>query len=87
LHLQWRYGEALVYNQELNSALEFLTPIYKRDPEHMDVIHSILDALYGLRKTENDFEWIEMPIVLKLDEHTKKLCEDFLKKKRKRTRF
>lgn len=87
LHLQWRYGEALVYNQEFNSALEFLTPIYERDPEYMDVIHSILDALYGLGKTENDFDWIEMPIVLKLDEQTKKICEDFLKKKRKRTRF
>jgi len=83
LHRQWRYGEALVLNQEFNLALEFLTPIYKREPEHMDVIHSILDALYGLGKTEKDFNWIEKPIVLKLNDETKDLCKDFLKNKRK----
>ncbi|HYX07795.1 MAG TPA: hypothetical protein VE912_13785 [Bacteroidales bacterium] len=87
LHNQWRYGEALVYNQEFEKALKFLTPIYKKEPEYSDVIHSILDALYGLGKTENDFAWMEKPIVLKLDEQTKKLCEDFLKNKRRRTRF
>lgn len=83
LHRQWRYGEALVLNQEFKLALEFLTPIYKREPEHMDVIHSILDALYGLGKTEKDFDWIEKPVVLKLNDETKNLCKDFLKNKRK----
>ena len=44
LHSQWRYGEALVFNQEFQKALNFLTPIYKNEPEYEDVIHSILDA-------------------------------------------
>ena len=61
LHCQWRVGEALVFNQEFKQALDFLTPIYKKEPEYGDVIHSILDALYGLGKTENDFDWIEKP--------------------------
>lgn len=87
LQSQWRYGEALVYNQEFEKALKFLTLIYKKEPDYGDVIHSILDSLYGLGKTEGDFEWVVTPIVLKLDDHTKKLCKDFLKNKRKRTDF
>jgi hypothetical protein len=83
LHMQWRYGEALVLNQEFKQALEFLTPIYKNEPEFDDVIHSILDALFGLGKTEKDFDWIEKPLVLNLNNETKSLCKDFLKKKRK----
>jgi hypothetical protein len=87
LQSQWRYGEALVYNQEFEQALSFMTPIYKKEPGYSDVVHSILDALLGLGKTENDFEWIEKPIVLKLDEQTKIFCANFLKNKRKPTRF
>ena len=87
LHSQWRYGEALVFNQEFEQALEFLTAIYKKEPEFEDVIYSILDALYGLGQTEDDFEWVESPIVLKLNDQTKKHCVDFLKKKRKPTSF
>lgn len=86
LHSQWRYGEALVYNQEFEKALKFLTLIYKKEPDCSDVVHTILDALYGLGKTENNFDWVEKPIVLKLDDQTKKLCVDFLKNKRKQTR-
>ena len=83
LHCQWRVGEALVFNQEFKQALDFLTPIYKKEPEYGDVIHSILDALYGLGKTENDFDWIEKPAVLKLNDETKNLCKNFLQNKRK----
>lgn len=83
LHYQWRIGEALVFNQEFKQALDLLTPIYNKEPEYSEVIHSILDALYGLEKTENDFDWIEKPTVLKLDDETKNLCKDFLKNKRK----
>lgn len=87
LQSQWRYGEALIFNQEFEKALKFLTPIYKKEPDYGDVIHSILDALYGLGNTEDNFEWIETPIVLKLDDQTKKLCEGFLKNKRNRISF
>lgn len=87
LHSLWRYGEALVYNKEFEEALKLLTPIYNVEPENSDVVHSILDALYGLGKTENDYEWLETPIVLKLNVQTIKLCEDFLKSKRKQTGF
>ena len=87
LHSQWSYGEALIFNQEFKQALEFLTQIYKREPNYPDVIHSILDALFGLGKTENEFDWVEKPVVLKLNDETKNLCKDFLKKKRKPASF
>ncbi|HED05586.1 MAG TPA: hypothetical protein ENI61_02745 [Ignavibacteria bacterium] len=87
MHSQWSYAEALIFNQEFNKALEFLTSIYKREPNYPDVIHSILDALFGLGKTENEFDWIENPVVLKLNNETKDLCKDFLKKKRKPISF
>ena len=83
LHNQWSYGEALIFNQKFKQALEFLTPIYKREPDYPDVIHSILDILYGLGKTENDFDWVEKPVVVKLNDETKNLCKAFLKNKRK----
>jgi len=84
---QWSYGEALIFNQEFQKALDFLTPIYKREPNYPDVIHSILDALFGLGKTENEFDWVEKPVVLKLNDETKNLCKDFLKSKRKPVSF
>jgi len=73
LHCQWRVGEALVFNQEFKQALDLLTQIYIKESEFEDVIHSILDALYGLEKTA----------VLKLNDKTKNLCKDFLKNKKK----
>jgi hypothetical protein len=87
LHSQWSYGEALILNQKFKQALEFLTPIYKREPNYLDVIYSILDALYGLGKTENDFDWVKKPEVLKLNDETINLCKIFLKKKRKPISF
>ena len=83
LHSQWRYGEALVLNKEFKQALEFLIPLYKREPDYPDVIHSILDSLYGLGKTEKDFDWIKKPEVLRLNNKTKNLCKNFYKNKRK----
>lgn len=87
LYCQWRYGEALVFNKEYSNAIDFLTPIYNNDPDYDDVVSSILDALFGLGKTENDFDWVEKPVVLKLDDKTKNSCTNFLKNKRKPVPF
>lgn len=87
LYAQFGYGEALILNREFENALNFLKPHYAKYPDIPTVVHSILDALYGLGKTEHDYDWVEKPIILKLDDQTIKLCEDFLKNKRKRTDF
>ncbi len=87
LHAQWSYAQALIFNNEFKPAIEFLTVIHKKDPYYPDVNHSIIEALYGLGKTENDFDWIEKPLMLKLNNKTKEICKDFLKKKRKPISF
>jgi len=81
---QYRFGEALILNNKYDEAIEFLTPIYKDNPEFVDIIYLILDALFGQGKTEKDFNWIREPDILRLDNRTKDICFKILKNKRKR---
>jgi len=83
LYAQLRFAEILNINKKYEEALDFITPIYQKNYESGVGIHEIIDALYGLGKSENDFDWKIKPNVLKLDSDTLKLCVDFLKPKRK----
>jgi hypothetical protein len=82
---QDRYGEALVLNRKYLEAIEFLTPIYKKYYDEGFGINWIMDALIGLGKTENDYNWIMKPKVLRLDKLTIDLCIKVLKGRRKHT--
>ena len=42
-----------------------------------------MDALFGLDRTENDFNWIEKPTILKLNLESIDICYNLLKPKRK----
>ena len=42
-----------------------------------------MDALFALGKNENDFNWIEKPIVLRISDGVLDVCYEFLKPKRK----
>jgi hypothetical protein len=42
-----------------------------------------LDALFALGKNENDFNWIEKPVVLRMSDDILDACYRFLKPKRK----
>jgi hypothetical protein len=46
-------------------------------------INEIIEALYGLGKTIDDFKWIKKPLVLKLDKNTLRLCRQFFHRQRK----
>ena len=83
LYAQQRFAEALNLNKRYKDTLDFITPIYKENHESGFGIHEIIDALHGLGKSEDDFEWIEKPKIIKLDSDSLKLCIDFLKPKRK----
>jgi hypothetical protein len=83
LYAQQRFAEALNLNKRFADTLDFITPIYHNNYETGFGIHEIIDALYGLGKSENDFNWIVKPKVIKLDSDALKLCVDFLKLKRK----
>lgn len=79
---QWRLGEAYVLNGEFGKALEFLAKLYYKEPDNINVQHSILDALFGLDRTENDFNWIEKPLILRLNIESIDICYNFIKPKR-----
>jgi tetratricopeptide (TPR) repeat protein len=80
---QWRLGEAYVLNNEFEKALEFLSKLHYKEPDNVNVQYSILDAIFGLNKAEDDFNWIERPSVIRLNEKTLDICYDLLKPKRK----
>ncbi|MCG6191497.1 hypothetical protein [Maribellus maritimus] len=83
LYAQQRYAEALTPNKKYKETLEIITPFYRENYEVGFGICEILDALYGLDKTEEDFNWVKKPIVLKLDSATVDFCVDLLRKRRR----
>ena len=83
LHAQERYAEALILNKRYNEAIEFVTPLYRKHYEVSFGISQIIEGLIGLGKTEKDFDWIEPPEILRLDNNTIDAFINFLKEKRK----
>jgi tetratricopeptide (TPR) repeat protein len=83
LYAKFYLGEAYVLNGEYEKAIEFLSHHHKRYPWNTDFQHVILDALFALGKNENDFNWIEKPIVLRMSDGVLDVCYEFLKPKRK----
>jgi hypothetical protein len=83
LYAQQRFAEALNLNNRFEDTLDFITPYYQDNYEVGFGIHEIIDALKGLNKTENDYDWIKKPTIIKLDSDALNLCVDYLKTKRK----
>ncbi len=83
LYAQQRYADALNLNKKYKEALDFITPLYKDNHEVGFGISEIADALYGLGKTKEDYEWITPPVILTLDTNTIDFCVDLLKNKRR----
>ena len=83
VYAQWKLGDAYVLNGEYEKAIDFLSNIHRKHPDFGDVQYSILDALFALNKTEDDFNWIKKPIVTRLNKGVLDFCYDFLKNKRK----
>jgi len=83
LYGQQRFAEALNLNKRFADTLEFITPLYRDNYEVGFGIDEIIEALKGLNKSENDYDWIVKPTIIKLDSDSLSLCVDFLKPKRK----
>ena len=82
-YAQHSLGEAYVLNGDYEKAIEFLSEHHKRHPENPDYHHVILDALYALGKTEDDFDWMERPVILRMSAEIMDTCYEFLRSKRK----
>ena len=82
-YAQYYLGEAYVLNSEYEKAIEFLSEHHRRHPDNLDFQHVILDALYALGKTEDDFDWAHKPAILRISAAIVDACYEFLKSKRK----
>ena len=80
---QFYLGEAYVLNGEYEKAIEFLSEYHRKQPDNMDFQHVILDALFALGKNEDDFNWIEQPLILRMSNEILNTCYEFLKRKRR----
>jgi tetratricopeptide (TPR) repeat protein len=83
LYAQYYLGDAYVRNGEYKKAIEFMAEHHKKHPWNPDYHHVILDSLFALGKTENDFHWIEKPKILRMSTDIVDTCYEFLKRKRK----
>ena len=82
-YAQHNLGEAYVLNGEYEKAIEFLSEHHKHQPDNPDYHHVILDALYALGKTEDDFDWVHKPVILRMSTEIVDACYEFLRSRRK----
>ena len=82
LYAQYYLGDAYVLNGEYEKAIEFLSEHHRKHPWNKDYQHVILNALFALGKTEDDFNWFEEPIILRMSEDVVDACYKFLRRKR-----
>jgi len=83
LYAQSHLGNAYFLNGEYKKAIEFMADHHKKHPWNPDYQHVILDSLFALGKTEDDFNWIEKPEILRMSTDIIDTCYEFLKRKRK----
>lgn len=83
LHAAERLVEAYYLNGNYEKAIEFASQIYQEYPDIPAFQDMILDALFALGKTEEDFDWIECPTVIRLSSNVANMCYDYLRPKRK----
>ena len=86
-YAQYYLGEAYVLNGEYEKAIEFLSEHHRRHPDNLDFQYVILDALFALGKTHNDFDWVQTPVILRMSSDILEACYEFLKLKRKPRSF
>jgi tetratricopeptide (TPR) repeat protein len=82
-YAQYYLGEAYVLNGEYEKAIEFLSEHHRRHPDNLDFQYVILDALFALGKTDDDFDWVQRPVILRMSSDILQACYEFLKLKRK----
>lgn len=80
---QINLGKSYVLNGDYEKAIQFISPHLKKSPENTDFQYIILDALLALGKNENDFEWMEKPVIIKMSPEIVEYCYEFLRHKRK----
>ena len=79
--LAWqRYTESLNLNKMHKEAIDAIEPFYRENYDFGFGIFEIIDVFLGMGKTEDDFDWIEKPEVVKLNDKTLDFCIKVLKR-------
>lgn len=86
-YAQHRLGDAYVRNGQPERAIEYIGGCHRAFPENLDFHYVLLDALFALGKTEDDFRWVQKPVVLRLGRRALDLCYEYLKPKREPRSF
>jgi hypothetical protein len=76
-------GDAYVRASKYQKALDYLEPLHREHPDIIDIQWNILEAIFGLGKNENDFDWVEKPVILRINETLLDQCYEYLHPKRK----
>jgi len=83
LYAAERLAQAYVLNRQFHEAIHFCGTLH---PEYSTISmfqHHILDALFALGKSENDFSWRKPPAIVRLSSEVGDQCHEFLRRKRK----
>ena len=81
---RYRFTEALIDNNKNKEALVYLKKFHDEDPTDTDFNQQIMDALLKLGRKKEDFNWKQIPLTFKLDEHLQSKIISIMKAKRKR---
>jgi len=76
-------AQALVLNSQYQDSIAMLTPYYMETPEESLYAHAILDALFAMGDTAQDFSWKSAPLIVELTADILDTCHRYLKPKRK----
>jgi hypothetical protein len=75
--------DAYCLNSEYQKSLDLLQGIYRENNDIEAIQYLILDSLRGLSRSYEDFDWVQQPVVFRLDEKTCTTCFDLVKGKRR----
>ena len=82
-HAVERLGYAFIKDDRYLQAIGAVEPIHRREPDIDAFQHIILDALFAMDLTEDDFEWSQRPVILRLGPELADWCHQYLRPKRK----
>ncbi len=82
LHALERLGDAYVLNGEYKKAIDAMEPCHRDGPNIDAFQHIILDALFAMGKTENEFRWSAQPEILRLGSDVADICYEYMRRKR-----
>lgn len=83
LYAAERLLQAFVLNGDFTDAINFGATLERGFPGMGMFSSHILDALFALGKTEDDFDWTVPPRIIRLDTNVADDCYNFLRPKRK----